>query len=148
MTIRTIIERVWKQGQGALPDSVCIRCLSELDESIYEDIVLRHAGAESYMRAQPDGSYAHRTFPYTADGQTLIAPRRFAKMYEWYLRMEADVQRDEPERYVNDLQLFEQAYRQFAAWYNETHTPIHAAAIQAAPQYVRSGAYATGIGGI
>ena len=142
MTIRNIIERVWEQGQDALPDAVCIRCLSELDESIYEDIVLRHAGAESYMRAQPGGSFAHRAFPYTGDGQQLIAPRRFAKMYTWYLRMEAAEQRDEPERYVNALQLFEQVYREFSAWYNEIHTPIHAAVLQAPPPYKRSGSYA------
>ncbi|MBQ6381932.1 MAG: hypothetical protein IJJ41_10110 [Clostridia bacterium] len=127
MTIRNIIERVAAQRPAVLAERDAIRALSELDNHIYEDIVLRHEGA------QP------RAFPYAEDTRQLIAPARFSKLYEAYLRAEAALQLDEPERYAYELQLFQAAYDSFRAWYNETHMPLQPAHIQAAPHYVRRG---------
>ena len=135
MTIREIIESL--NNPNALSDKEKIRRLSELDVQIYEDIIQRHEGAEVYMVDNGDGTYSERVFPYTEDSQQLIAPQRFSKMYEAYLRAEIALRNDELDRYANELQLFQSAYSSFNAWYNETHMPIHNAKITVAPAYRR-----------
>lgn len=137
MTIRDILERINKNNQ--IDDKTKIRWLSELDLQIYEDIVLRHEGATRYMTENPDGTFSPRDFPYKTDTRELIAPERFSRMYEAYLQSETDMQLDELDRYANDLTRFNNAYQEFAAWYNETHMPLQPAVIHTAPKYKRSG---------
>ena len=135
MTIRDIMESVKQKRNLTLSDAHCVRCLSELDSKIYEDIILRHAGKEQYMLRAADGSVSDRPFPYKSDASRLIAPERFFGMYEAYLMCEADYALDEIGRYRNDLLLFERAYNGFAAWYNETHLPAHGARITAVREW-------------
>ena len=143
MTIRDIIERAGKSN-NSIPDKKKIQWLSELDFQIYEDIIQRHEGAEQYMKENDDGSISPRELPYTEDSCTLIAPERFSKMYEAYLRMEIDLELDELDRYSNDMLIYNEQYDRFSAWYNETHMPLQPARIHTAPQYqIRSGNYAT-----
>lgn len=142
ITIREIIESADGLQNSPLSDAKKRRALSELDAHIYEDIVLRHEGAEAYMIPAAGGGYTHRVFPYESDTAQLIAPARFRKMYVYYLCLEADLANDEPERYSNDLLLFQQLYAAFGAYYNETHMPLHHAVICTAPAYQRGGAYA------
>lgn len=140
MTIREIIENIGTNN--SVSDKKKIRWLSELDLQIYQDIVLRHEGAELYMHNNGDGTYSDRELPYTADTCQLIAPERFARMYEAYLKAQIDYESDEPERYSNDITLFNNAYSEFTAWYNETHMPLQPASITTAPQYRRSNHHA------
>ena len=128
MTIRDIIERVKARRTSPLPESLLIAALSELDMRIEQDIVRRH-----------EGESEARDFPYSSDTVQLIAPARFAKMYEHYLCLEIDLQLDEMQHYANDVQLFGQAYSAFSAWYNETHMPRHEARLRVAPHYKRRG---------
>ena len=141
MTIRDIIESVKKNTE--IDDKTKIRWLSELDFKIYEDIVLRHEGAEQYMTKNGDGTFSPRSLPYESDACELIAPERFRKMYEAYLRLETDFQLDELERYSNDVIIFNEQYAAFSAWYNETHMPLQPATIRTAAQYKRRGTHAS-----
>lgn len=142
MTIRHIIQAVSRLRDTPLSEQARIDCLSELDCKIYEDIILRHEGAEAFMPRDESGQYVHRRFPYTEDTQELIAPFRFQKMYIYYLCMEIDLALDETDRYTNDLIIFNDYYNAFAAHYNETHMPLHEGAVVTAPQYLRGEAYA------
>ena len=108
-----------------LSDAQICACLSELDETIYEDIILRHEGAAAFMQTLPQGGYTHRLFPYREDTRELIAPARFEKMYVYYVCLEIDLVLDEMQRYAEDISLFENAYNAFAAYYNERHMPLH-----------------------
>ena len=137
MTIRHIIQAVSRLRDTPLSEQAKIDCLSELDCKIYEDIILRHEGAEAYTAHDTSGKTVHRTFPYTTDTQELIAPPRFQKMYVYYLCMEIDLALDEIDRYTNDLILFNDLYNAFAAHYNETHMPLHEGKIITAPKYTR-----------
>lgn len=129
MNIRQMIERVDEAFPNTVDMRTKIRWLSELDESIYEDIILTHCGKEAYMHREANGAYTHRPFPYTEDTQELIAPPQFSKMYEMYLCLEMDLRRGEWARYTNDLMLFNGFYESFAARYHQTHLPAHTAVI-------------------
>ena len=133
MTIRSIINRADALRNNRTEDSKKIRWLSELESLIYHDIVLTHEGAQAYMNANEDGSFSHRTLPYESDRSELIAPFRFAKMYEAYLCCEIDLVHDEITKYTNDLALFNACYNAFAAWYNENHKPLEKAKIAVTP---------------
>ncbi|MBR2589933.1 MAG: hypothetical protein IKE65_03330 [Clostridia bacterium] len=142
ITAREIMESAAARTAGALSDSEKLRALSELDNKIYEDIILRHEGAEAYMQPVAGGEYVHRAFPYTSDLQELIAPHRFRKMYIHYLCLEADLARDEIDRYTNDLILFHDAFDAFFAHYHQTHMPCCPAKIKAPRAFLRRDSHA------
>ena len=64
MNIRQMIERVDEAFPNTVDMRTKIRWLSELDESIYEDMILTHCGKEAYMHREANGAYTpRRSFP-------------------------------------------------------------------------------------
>ncbi|GEM_PF-330561 len=145
INIRHIIESVKSMRDIPLSLAQICACLSELDETIYEDIILKHEGATRFMQQTAQGNYTHRAFPYREDTRELIAPERFRKMYVYYVCLEMDLALDEMQRYADDMVLFENAYESFAAYYNENHMPLHNGFLHTAPPYIRSDYHAASI---
>lgn len=114
VTIKEIIERVNKERTNTIDDSLKIGWLSEIDEQIYDEIVLTHINADKY----------EREYPYESDTASLIAPRRFADVYIFYLESKIDYFMNETERYINDVEMFSSSYQSFADWYNRNNLPL------------------------
>ena len=127
MTIREIINRADEMRNNDISQSLQIRWLSELDELIFEELVLTHEGA------------LPREFPYKSDTDILIAPDRFRDMYELYLCAKVDYCQNETERFENDNALFERAFNMFKYWYHENHLPLIKATINTKPSFLRGG---------
>ena len=123
MTVRDIIEAADSLRSNRLDTALKIKALSSLDERIFNDIVLRHKNEQ----APP--------FPYESDERELLAPRRFAKMYEAFLCSEIDYALGETALFLNDLSLFENEYARFAASYHEHNTPPKPCAVHTAAVY-------------
>ena len=125
MEIREIINSADELRNNDISDLKKISWLSELDESIFEQIVLTHEGANP------------RAFPYKKDTESLIAPDRFRELYEHFLCAKIDYCQNEIDRYENDITLFERALSQFKAWYNENYLPLKKATINTKPSFLR-----------
>ena len=142
MTIREIIESVNTYAKSNLSQAQKIECLSQLDMHIYEEVILPHEGKQAFMQPHADGTYSPRLFPYTSDSAELIAPPRFKKMYELYLKCEADYRENEAAKYAEDITLFQSLYEQFCAWYHRNHLSAQSIGIRTAPTYQRRTEYA------
>ena len=126
MTIRMVIEAADAMRGNRLSAAFKIKCLSELDWQIFEDIIRRHEGN------------AQETFtPHESDTAVLLAPESFAPMYEAYLCARVDAAQGETALYDADRKRFEAQYARFAAWYNETHLPKRNAAIRVSEPFER-----------
>ena len=129
ITIRDIITAADDSRNNNIDSAKKIEWLSQLDEKIYGDIVLRHEDHEDY------GDVA---FPYNTDKQVLIAPDRFKEMYETYLMAKIDLQQAENAMYSNDSALHNSAYADFENWYNENHLPVERSRFRVKPHFTRS----------
>lgn len=95
-------------------DEEKLRLLSELDGRIYEEIVCSHEGA--------GGEFAGYDLDTDLD-TVLLAPEPYTSVYLYYLEAHLDYRQAEMERYQNSSSLFNEAYAEFANWYNRTHMP-------------------------
>lgn len=97
-------------------DEEKLHLLSELDGRVFEEIICTHD-------ISPDTifeGYGPETDPETC----LLIPDPYAKVYLHYLEAKLDYRQGEMERYNNSSAAFNQAYAEFASWYNRTHMPL------------------------
>ena len=113
MTIKEAIENSKSLRQGcALSEKNAIRWLKNLDITIKTEI---HDTSEGEDQAVNFNSY---------DGSTvLLVPEPYCELYIAYLCAEIDRTIGEINRYNNEMSIFENLYRNYAAFYNRTHTP-------------------------
>ncbi len=65
--------------------------------------------------------------PYVYDTDTereLAIPDRFQDVYINYMLAKIDSMNQEPERYNNDVALFDAAWKGYAAWHLRNHDPV------------------------
>lgn len=65
----------------------------------------------------------HET-PYEPEENKLYAPQPYTDMYVYYLEAQIDKNNMEYDRYSNHMELFNEIYYAFEAYYNRTHMPI------------------------
>ena len=94
-----------------------LKWLGELEQTIYQDIVLTHDNPHNieYNRTDRDS--------------ILIAPDRFSDMYIMWLLAKIDFNNGDITRYNNDNIVFNQQYVEFQNWWNRTYMPIQKATI-------------------
>ena len=138
MLIREIINSADEMRNNDISEIQKIKWLSELDESLFEEIVLTHE-SEELLSVRDGGEPEFRVFPYKEDTVSLIAPNRFRPMYEHFLCAKIDYCQNEIERFENDSALFNSSFNKFKAWYNENHLPLIKASINTKASFLRGG---------
>ena len=120
MTVQDAIERANEMREGnSYSDEIKIKWLSELDGNIYNDVILTHHSDAEKMKNYEEDTNAQ-----------LIAPAPYDILYVYWLMAQIDLAAAELNRYNNSMELFNEAMKNFKAWYNRTHRPLPKPAIR------------------
>ncbi len=114
MKAQEAIERANEMRAGnAATEEMKIRWLSELDGIIYNDVILTHHSDAAGFEGYKDNTQAE-----------LIAVFPYDVLYIYWLMAQIDLASSELNRYNASLELFNEAYNNYKAWYNRTHRPL------------------------
>jgi hypothetical protein len=112
MNIQQAIERANEMRAGnSASNEMKIRWLSEIDNLIYNDVILTH-----HTNVEPFKDYED-------ESQELIAEKPYDKLYVYWLMAQIDLACSELNKYNASLSLFNEALKNYKAWYNRTHMP-------------------------
>lgn len=115
MTIQDVIARVDELTPNQYSVEQKIGWLSTLDGKIYNEVIRTHDRAGLVFFPQEG---------YDTDDQDLLVPSPYAAdLYCYYLESRIAEQNNEIAKYGQFSALFNQAYSDFAGWYNRTHMP-------------------------
>ena len=118
-TINEVIERVSRTKPNTLSDKDKARILIELDGRVYAETT----GADEPDRHPP------RKWPEDGDKPLLVeAPRD--NIYDLYLTAMIEFYMREYANYNNTVELFNEAYQSYRAWYRRTHMPRQTAQVR------------------
>lgn len=118
MNIRDALDQVDALKPNQYDEQQKIYWLSQVDQRIYNDVVLRHEMDES-MPATFGG------YPPDVDQDTrLLAGAPFDALYRWWLEAMIDLGNGELGKYQNSMLLFNSAWNDFAKDYRRKHMPL------------------------
>lgn len=114
MKVREVINTVddRKNNMYTLEDK--LDWLNDVEAMIYE-MLKAHEGSESLTWSGYDD--------YTLNKEMLVS-RPYDKLYIYYLEAQIDLSNQEIDRYNNSIQLFNEAYQEYANYWNRTHKAI------------------------
>lgn len=115
MKIGEVIERVGQLRQNRYDRKEKIQWLSRLDWRVKHEIIDTHQGAEQVAFTGYDEN--------TSMDTELLVPAPYDEMYEHYLTAQIEYADQQEDRHNNAIDLFDQVWNRFAAWYNRTHMP-------------------------
>lgn len=115
MTIIEAITRIDAIKPNAYRQSEKIAWISSIDSTIMREIIETHEGDSTVIF---DG-YTDNT-PLTTE---LLVPAPYDELYLYYLESRIDYWNGETKRYNNSIKMFNEAYSNFAKYYNRTHMP-------------------------
>lgn len=112
MKIRECIDEFDRLNPNQYEEETKVKWLSNLDQRIYNDIILTHENSEEIEFK-----------PYTSDNmmKELLVPAPYDELYVAYLQMKVDETDKETVRYNNSLTLYNAYYDSFAGYWNRTH---------------------------
>ena len=122
MTISEAITQLQAVKENQYDDETLVRWISDLEGTLYEDIVKNHEGSED----TPHGRYSVDTDMDTV----LMVPEPYSDIYIKYLMAQVDYHNAEMQRYTNSMIMYNVALDAFAGWYNRNNMPLQ-------PNYVR-----------
>ena len=118
MNIRDALDQVDALKPNQFDEQQKIYWLSQVDQRIYNDVVLRHEMDESMP--ETFGGY-----PPDVDQDTrLLAGAPFDALYRWWLEAMIDLGNGELGKYQNSMLLFNSAWNDFAKDYRRKHMPL------------------------
>lgn len=118
---------------NAVPDSVKLEWLTELEQNIYNDVILTHMhilpleGETSRWWTTENGAWVFNPAPiYTEDnsGDELIAESPYDVIYMYWLMAKIDLYQGEYGDYNSDYSLFDNAYGRYKRRYHRTHRAV------------------------
>ena len=117
MTIQEALDKTDELKPNMMSRPMKINFLQELDQQIYEEILLthKHEPAEEVLPEYSDDS---------DPGTVLLVPDRYAKVYVYWLMCQIDWQQREMDMYNNDRAHYEAAYAEMQDWWNRTRMPV------------------------
>ena len=115
MTINDVITEVDTLKPNQISDEIKVRWLSVLEGKIIDEIILTHRLSEI---VEFNG--------YTIDDMNteLLVPNTYADVYKYYLFAMIDSTNNEGARYQNSMALFNDAWQDYANYYNRNNEPI------------------------
>ena len=117
MTLQQALDLADEMKPNMMKRDVKIKHLLDLEQMIYEEILLKHEHEEE-QEVPPD--YDDETDP----GTVLLVPDPYSKVYWKWLIAQIDVQNQEDTRFNIDMAHFDNAYAEMSAWWNRTYMPI------------------------
>ena len=118
MTVNQAIMRADKLKPNMYSVQDKVEWLNQLDALLYQDVILQHEHdpelPETFAQYDPDESL---------DAQ-LIAPHPYDMIYIYWLQSQIDLNNAEFAKYNTSSALYNQAYSEFAGYYNRTHRPL------------------------
>ena len=118
MTIGEAIQAVRELKPDPISRAQLVRWLEEVDLTIFREIVKTHWFGEDLVfdPYDPEGESG-------ADSVELLAPAPYSRMYVYYLAAAIDRQNQEYDLYQNNAALFNEAYLDYANYYNRQIPP-------------------------
>ena len=117
MTIQKAMDLADKLKPNMMQPGVKIGFLSEIEGKIHEEIIMTHEHTEE-----------EETRPVydeeTDTGTEMLVPAPYDMVYVYWLIAQIDHQNMEMDKYNNDRSLFEDAWGNFADYWNRTRMPI------------------------
>jgi len=117
MTIAAAMDRVQRMKPSRYTPRDMMGWLDELDGRIWREIILTHEGKDP--EADYEG-YDQETNPETI----LLVPYPYDGLYEHWMACKIDQGNMELGKYENDRILFNNAFEEYANWYNAHHMPL------------------------
>ena len=93
-----------------------VEWLSRLDKMVKQQIIDTHEGAENVSFTG-----------YTSDTPTdtiLLVPAPYDEVYLRWMEAQIDYHNGEYDKYNNAIIMFNSAFENYAAYYNQTHKPV------------------------
>ena len=116
MTLKQAIEKFDRVCKNNIQRDIKIEWISNLDASIFEEIVLTHENPSKKEFTPYDDS--------TPEDTVLLVKDPYSEIYHCYLAMKKDLYYSDIARYNNDLALYTAAYMNFENHYNSKHKPL------------------------
>lgn len=114
MTLYEALDRIDKIKPNAFTKTEKVAWISRLERTLYREIYATHEGD-----VQPFNGFTDET-----DGATdLSVPEPYDEIYIYYVFAMIDYHNREIVSYNNAMTMYNQAYKQYWAWYNRTHKP-------------------------
>jgi len=117
MKIIEAISRADALKPNAYPQSDKVRWLSELDMTVYNEIIETHAGC-------PDDPFEGYDEDTDLDETDLLVCHPYDEMYMHWLNSKIDYNNAEYGKYNNDIEAFNELFRQYNNYYNQRHMPF------------------------
>ena len=115
MTINDVITEVQTLKPNQIPEEIMVRWLSVLEGKIINEIILTHELSEL---VEFNG--------YTIDDMNteLLVPDTYADLYIYYIEAMIDETNNESARYASSMNMFNNAWLDYANYYNKNNRPI------------------------
>lgn len=120
MNIQEALDMADQMRPNMMSRPVKIAFLQELDQLIYNEILLKHEHTEE-EEVLPE-------YDTDSDDDTeLLVPAPYAtELYMYWLMSKIDLLNQELDKYNNDRALFENAYDTMSDWWTRTKMPLQA----------------------
>lgn len=117
MTIQQAMDKADRMKPNMMTAEDKIGFLSEIEGKIHEEIIMTHEHtAEEETRPEYDSNTARTT--------EMLVPAPYDMIYVYWLMAQIDHVNQEMDKYNNDRSLFEDAWGNFADYWNRTRMPI------------------------
>lgn len=116
MTIQEVMTEVENISPNAIDEGLKIAWLNSLEETIYKEVICTHEGYENVP--------LKKLTMETDYEEELIAEEPYARLYVFYLLSQINYANHEWTDYNNTVEMFNQAYREYKAYYNRNHMPV------------------------
>lgn len=127
MTINDALALIDEINANSYDTKIKIGWLSQLDGRVFNDIILTHEH-ELVDDGSEEGNLIEPTFPgydeTTSLDTKLIIDDTYSDVYINYLMAMIAYSNGETERYQNSMIMYNTNYKEYADWYNRTHSPI------------------------
>ena len=117
MNIQEALDFADQMKPNMMSRQVKIAYLQEIDQLIYEEILLKHEHTQE-QEVMPEYDTD------TPDGTELLVPDPYSMLYVYWLMSKIDLLNMELDKYNNDRTLFENAYDTMSDWWTRTKMPI------------------------
>lgn len=112
MTIKEVIDYVDSINPNDMTREEKINILSDLDLSLYNDVISNYKDAPSFNGYNPE----------EIDEDTkLLVNAPYSDMYKFYLNAQVYLLHQEINYYNNNMEIFNDLYSKFIAFYNRTN---------------------------
>lgn len=115
MTINQVLTEVNELKPNVYSDDIKVRWISVLEGKLVEEIFRTH---------WLEGNVGFDGYSIDDLEKELLVPDTYADIYKYYIFAMMDANNQEAARYATSMSLFNNAYHDFAAYYNRNNMPI------------------------